>query len=161
MKNIFIAISCFILCFIIIEKSYAASFADLTATERADALRNARMTEANGIADSLCRAIALATGEVGIALFGFILITVGVGVLQGKVNPGLFIGLTIGIAVFFSAESFVGLFALDKRAKGGCKCRASIPVGKFIDTNGDTVTLEQDLKLKDDCTSSDPVNAPL
>lgn len=115
-------------------------------------LQTARVVEKNGIADALCRAIKIGTGEAGKAIFAFILLATGLGVLQGKIQAGLFIGLTLGISCFFAAEHVVGFLTSDGSSKGGCECREYLRAGEFKDAKGNVYYLSQDIKLNRNCT---------
>ena len=112
-----------------------------------------RAAEANEIANTFCRIISVATGEIGKSIFGFILIVTGIATLNGKFSPGVLIGLTLGIIVFFSAPHILGLLIPNSKLKDGCKCKTTSIKSRYIDANGNEIILQQDLKIDENCNS--------
>ncbi len=108
-------------------------------------------SEDNSIAGSICRAISLMTGGVGIAIFALILLVVGISVLQGKISPGLFIGLVVGMSAFFAAPSVLSLLSATDRTDGGCKCQTTKYVGSFYDSNGNKVPITRNIPITSNC----------
>lgn len=147
-------LSIIILSLIVSNFTIQKSFATTTTTTDDQYEDQLIASETNSIADSICKAIALATGGIGISLFALILLVVGISVLQGKVSPGLFIGLAVGISVFFAAPSVLSLLSPSNKASGGCKCQTSKHTDYFYDSSGNKVEIRRNIPIDSNCDST-------
>ena len=67
----------------------------------------------NALADSMCAAMTLVTGNAGKAFAAFAIISLGIGFFTGKISWGLMIGVAMGIAAMFGAPTIVSVLSGD------------------------------------------------
>ncbi len=61
----------------------------------------------NAIAIVICNVVKQLTGSIGQALSTVAVIFIGIGLFMGKISWGLALGIAVGIAMLFGAESVV------------------------------------------------------
>ncbi|MBQ4874732.1 MAG: TrbC/VirB2 family protein [Rickettsiaceae bacterium H1] len=62
----------------------------------------------NPIATVVCNVVTQLTGPIGQAVSTVAVIFIGIGLFMGKISWGLALGIAIGMALLFGAESIVG-----------------------------------------------------
>ena len=90
------------------------------------------VSENNGIADAICRAIDIAT-QLMVPLFAIMFSVVGLKAYQGKLEWSMFVTFAIAIAAFKGAGTILEFFLPDMGLQYGCKCAT---VRYIRDTNG-------------------------
>ncbi len=63
---------------------------------------------ANAIAIVVCNIVLEITGPIGQAVSTVAVIFIGIGLFMGKISWGLALGIAVGMAMLFGAESIVG-----------------------------------------------------
>ena len=147
MKKILLILAIFF-CGISLNQNAAVALTDSTVEIERDKV----FTASEQVGDSICQIVNIMTGRAGIVLFAIILTATGIAVLQGKVSPGLFIGLGCGIGMFFAAPVVLDFITPTDRAAGGCACKTKRNAGYFYDASGNKITINRVIPLNPDCT---------
>ena len=118
----------------------------------AEVARDQVFSASEELGESICQIVNIMTGRAGVVFFAIVLAATGIAVLQGKVSPGLFIGLGCGIGMFFSAPVVLDFITPSDRAAGGCACKDKRNAGYFYDASGNKIAINRVIPLKADCT---------
>jgi hypothetical protein len=124
----------------------------IAADSTTEVARDRVFSASEELGESICQIVNIMTGRAGIVFFAIVLTATGIAVLQGKVSPGLFIGLGCGIGMFFSAPVVLDFITPSDRAAGGCACKEKRNAGYFYDASGNKVAINRVIPLKADCT---------
>jgi type IV secretory pathway VirB2 component (pilin) len=145
MKKLLLIITIFTLC--------CGYFKIAVATDSTtEVARDQVFSASEELGESICQIVNIMTGRAGIVFFAIVLTATGIAVLQGKVSPGLFIGLGCGIGMFFAAPVVLDFITPSDRAAGGCACKEKRNAGYFYDASGNKVAINRVIPLKSDCT---------
>ena len=80
-----------------------------------------KISESNGIATAICKAIDIGT-TLMVPLFAIMFTILGFGAYQGNLKWSVFVTFTLGMAAFKAAGTIAELFMPDMGLRYGCKC---------------------------------------